>query len=244
MGRWAVSATWDDVPHLSTQQKDELWSAFPEHERDARAKGVPMLGSGRVFAASEEQVACDAIAIPRHWPQLVGIDFGIDHPFAAVRIAWDRDGDIIYVTHCHRVRGQVPVMHAATVGAWGRWIPVVWPHDGLIRDKGSGEQLADLYRKAGLNMRGERVEHEEGGIGVEAGIVEMDERMLTGRLRVFRGLNDWWEEFRMYHRVDGLIVKVRDDLMAATRYAIMGKRHAIVEPRHTELRRPRLGTMA
>ena len=39
----------------------------------------------------------------------------------------------------------------------------------------------------------------------------------------------------MYHRKDGLIVKERDDLMSATRYAMMMRRHAIVEPRaHVE----------
>ena len=42
-------------------------------------------------------------------------------------------------------------------------------------------------------------------------------------------LNDWWEEFRLYHRKDGQIVKEGDDLMAATRYAVMMLRHAAVK---------------
>jgi hypothetical protein len=46
---------------------------------------------------------------------------------------------------------------------------------------------------------------------------------------VFSTLNDWWEEFRMYHRKDGLIVKVRDDLMSATRYAMMMRRFGDVQ---------------
>ena len=33
----------------------------------------------------------------------------------------------------------------------------------------------------------------------------------------------------MYHRKDGLIVKMRDDLMSATRYAMMMRRFAIVQ---------------
>lgn len=49
----------------------------------------------------------------------------------------------------------------------------------------------------------------------------MLDRMHMGRFKVFEGLADWWKEFRMYHRKDGRIVKQRDDLMAATRYAMM-----------------------
>jgi hypothetical protein len=43
---------------------------------------------------------------------------------------------------------------------------------------------------------------------------------------VFEEHHDWWEEFRLYHRKDGKVVKEGDDLMAATRYAIMSLRHA------------------
>jgi hypothetical protein len=50
--------------------------------------------------------------------------------------------------------------------------------------------------------------------------------METGRFKVFKHLNDWWEEFRLYHRKDGKVVKEGDDLMSATRYAIMSLRHS------------------
>jgi hypothetical protein len=44
---------------------------------------------------------------------------------------------------------------------------------------------------------------------------------------VFSTLGDWWEEFRMYHRKEGKIVPLRDDLMSATRYAAMSLRFAV-----------------
>lgn len=50
--------------------------------------------------------------------------------------------------------------------------------------------------------------------------------MQTGKFKVFSNLHDWWEEFRMYHRKDGLIVKMGDDLMSATRYGVMMRRYA------------------
>lgn len=185
-----------------------------------------MLGSGAVFPIDEKLITCDPVPIPNHWPQIVGLDFGWDHPTAAARLAWDRDADCVYVTHTYRKRKEIPVVHAAAVRGWGAWIPVAWPHDGLQTDKGSGHQLADQYRDAGLAMLHEPACHDEGGNGVEAGIMDILERMRTDRFKVFRGNNEWFEEFRTYHRKDGKIVKEVDDLMSATRYGVMMLRFA------------------
>ena len=48
----------------------------------------------------------------------------------------------------------------------------------------------------------------------------------NGRFKVFAELNDWFEEFSMYHRKDGKVVKERDDLLCATRYGQMMLRFA------------------
>ena len=50
--------------------------------------------------------------------------------------------------------------------------------------------------------------------------------METGKFKVFSPLLDWFEEFRLYHRKDGKVVKEGDDLLAATRYAVMMLRFA------------------
>ena len=54
----------------------------------------------------------------------------------------------------------------------------------------------------------------------------MLDRMRTGKLKVFKKHLDWWEEFRLYHLKDGKVVKEGDDLMCATRYALMMLRFA------------------
>jgi hypothetical protein len=46
------------------------------------------------------------------------------------------------------------------------------------------------------------------------------------KFKVYNHLADWFEEFRLYHRKDGKVVKLYDDLMAATRYAVMMLREA------------------
>ena len=225
-GTTVINMTIDDAEHYTPEQRAAIIASYPEHEREARAKGVPILGSGRVFPVSEEGIKVAPFPVPAHWPRIVGMDFGIDHPTAAVWLAWDRDSDTLYVTDAYRVKDQSIAIHAAAIRARGDWVPVAWPHDGLQRDKGSGEQLAEQYRKQGLAMLKARATFEDGSSGVEAGISEMLTRMQTMRLKVFSHLGDWFEEFRLYHRKDGLIVKDGDDLLAATRYAVMMRRHA------------------
>jgi hypothetical protein len=226
MSRFCVTATWDDVPHLSAKQKAEMWEAYPAHERHARAKGIPMLGSGRVFPVDEDSIKCEPFDIPRHFWQIGGLDFGWDHPFGAVKLAWDKDTDSFYVTQCYRKSEATPIEHAAALRPWGDSLPWAWPHDGLQHDKGSGEELAAQYKTQKLAMLPERATFPDGGNGVEAGVLEMLDLMKTGRWKVFSHLTDWFDEFRQYHRKDGKIVKLKDDLISASRYAYMMRRFA------------------
>ena len=79
-------------------------------------------------------------------------------------------------------------------------------------------------------MLDERATFEDGTNGVEAGLMDMLDRMQTGRFKVFSTCVEWLEERRLYHRKDGKVVKIRDDTISASRYALMMLRHAIVEP--------------
>jgi hypothetical protein len=226
-----VCATIFDAGHFSDAERERIIASYPAHQRDARVKGMPVLGSGHVFPIAEETIRCEPFVIPPHWPQINGLDFGWDHPFGAVNCAWDRDADVFYVCKEYREREATPLIHAAAVKPWGEWIPCAWPHDGLQHDKGSGEELARAYAKHGIAMLPERATFEDGTNGVEAGVLEMLERMQTGRWKVFTTCGAWLGELRLYHREDGRIVKVNDDLISASRYAHMMRRFASVKPR-------------
>jgi hypothetical protein len=238
--------TIDDVEHYTAEEREAIIASYPPHEREARAKGIPSMGSGRVFPVPEDSIKESPRKIPTHWAQINGLDFGWDHPFAAVNMAWDRDYDRVWVTKCYRKKEATPVIHAAAIRPWGEWVPCAWPHDGYQHDKGSGLQLADQYREQKLNMLSEHATHAEGGFGTEAGVMEMLDRMQTDRFKVFADQEQWFEEFRMYHRLDGKIVKERDDLMSATRIGVMMLRFAATPPRLSgkDRKRPKLGTIA
>lgn len=228
-GRHVTQMSIDEAEHFTPEDRAREIAKYPPHEVEARTKGVPIMGSGRVFPVLEEAIREDAVAIGKAWVRIVGMDIGYDHPTAAAWLAWDRDTDTIHVYDCYRLRAETPVVHAAAIKARGAWVPCAWPHDALQHDKGSGQQIAEQYRTQGVKMLDERATFEDGSSGLEAGIMEMLDRMKTGRLKIAAHLNDWWEEFRLYHRKNGLIVKERDDLMSATRYALMMLRHAKVE---------------
>ena len=123
MTKHITRMTIDDAEHYTPEQRQAIIDSYPEHEREARTKGIPSLGSGRVFPISEEAILCDPIPIPGHWCQIVGMDFGWEHPFAATRNAWDKDNDVWYVTASYRESKATPPIHYAAIKPWtgGTW---------------------------------------------------------------------------------------------------------------------------
>jgi phage terminase large subunit-like protein len=235
----------DDALHLKDPKvREALFALFPAHERRARIDGLPSLGSGAVF----EDVQWEDIVSPftfrngelihetegvydtRAAGWIWGIDFGIGHPFAAVLCAWDRDGDVIHIVATVKISGSDAANHAMRMLAVSRSlgeVKVAWPHDGAAREKGSGEQLAAIYKRNGLAMLPTHATHAKtGGFSTEAGIADMLLRFRQGRLKVAKNLYEWKAEFEGYHRKDGLIVKENDDLMSASRIACMQIRSA------------------
>jgi hypothetical protein len=117
-----------------------------------------------------------------------------------------------------------------------RW---AWPRDGKRETlEGAGISLAQQYREQGLDMLPEHAQFEDGSVSVEARLMLMLDRMRTGKLKVFKKHNDWWEEFRLYHRKDGKVVKEGDDLLCATRYGLMSLRYATTQAFSDKWNRP------
>lgn len=222
----------EDAQHISDEQKAKMVARYLPHEREARRTGAPLLGSGKIFTALEENILVPPFAPPAHWRYIWGGDFGIDHPFAAVLLGHDVDKDILYVMHCHRAANETILQHVAAMKpvfqGRGLKIPFAWPQDGWQRKEFEGalKPTANIYKKHGLNTLHSHATFEDGTNSTWAGILEMRERMSTGRLRVFSDQTPWIEEYREYHMKDGQIVKLRDDLMSATRVGVMAKRFA------------------
>ena len=208
------------------EQADLIVEQYPPHERAVRAFGQVSLFEGSVFAGVVEDMIREQLEdIPGHWRKIWGVDFGIGHPFAAVLLAHDLDTDTMHVLHCVRVRDQLPHQHAALMKPIGAGVPVAWPNDGNIR-RDDGKPMSDHYKRQGLLTLANHATHADGSVSTEAGILEMYQRMKTGRFKVAAHCTDWFMEFRGYCRKDGQIVKFNDDLMSATRVAVTMRRFA------------------
>jgi len=223
----------DDALHLKDpERRKALEATFPAHQRKARLHGLPMLGSGAVFFIPEDAIRCTPFALPPHWSLIWGIDPGVGHPFAAVLLAWDKDADILYVAHTIRMADALPLQHAQamkmSLAQFGGRVPVAWPQDATQRREFEGrlEPLAAIYKAHGLKMLPHHATFPDGSNSTELGILQMQERMSTNRFKVFASCGEWFEEFREYHRKDGQLVKIRDDLMSATRIGVMQSRSA------------------
>src|SRR6516165_4032436 len=57
--RHVTTMTLDDAGHYSAEDKKRIAAQYPDHERDTRTKGVPQMGSGRVFLVDEEKLLVD-----------------------------------------------------------------------------------------------------------------------------------------------------------------------------------------
>lgn len=245
--RSVTTMTIEDAKHIPADKRAAIVAGYREFERDARARGIPMLGSGLIYQFSIAQIGEPTIeVIPPHWSKLWSIDFGIgdEHKFAATLHGWDRDADIIHILHAFSMKGALPMAHAAAMLPIGANVPVAWPHDGNNRDKGSGNVLATVYKTQGLKMLSEHATFPEGGYSPEAGVMEIQQRMETGRFKVGLHLSSWFDEQRQYHRKDGLIVKSHDDIMDSTRIGVMAKRYGQMVSLGSHRSRRRVSTQA
>jgi phage terminase large subunit-like protein len=226
----AMNAGWDDAPHLTEDVKSALLESFPAHQREMRTKGIPMLGHGRIYDFGEDYITCEPFEIPNHWHVINGMDFGWDHPQAHVQLAIDRDNGMFYVTHAWAQSRQLPEVAWGAVKGWAQNVPTAWPADGLQTEKGSGLEQKAHYQRAGFKMLGDHAQWPDGSRSVEAGLFEIRALMSKGQFKVFRGLRGWFDEFLQFHRDEkGNIVKIRDDILDATRYAYMMQRFAVAK---------------
>jgi len=173
---YVIIATWDDAPHLDEQTKAEMLAALPPHQRDARSKGVPALGSGSVFQILEADITCPAFDLPEHFKRLYGLDVGWNNTAAAWG-AYDPETDTIYLTHTYK-RGQAePAVHAQAIKQRGEWIPGAIDPASRGRAQKDGEQLIQLYREQGLDLI-------EADNAVEPRTSSLERRPLLDRRRV------------------------------------------------------------
>lgn len=215
-----------DALHYNADQISSIASTYQAHERKARVDGYPQLGEGAVFPySSDDYVYKHPEEEPRWWLYIGGIDFGWDHPCALVECGWDRDNDVFWVLREWRRRHAVSSTVTTQMRRWGKaWLPWAWPHDGWVHDRQSGVTTAQLFEDDGVRMLPTHAQYPDGHSGLEASLIDMNERIGSGRLRISERCPLLVEEMETYHRDEKFrVVKLADDLISAVRYALMMK---------------------
>jgi phage terminase large subunit-like protein len=233
--RGVVTMTIDDVGHYSDEQKASIIASYPAHEREARTKGIPTLGSGRVFPVTEESISWQLVPLPGiSRASSAWISDGTTRPLLAGSLTIPTPISFTSPTPtgcASRRRSSMPRDQGAQQGREdSRRLAARRP----AARQGLGHPACSAVSRPGLEMLPEHATFMDGSNGLEAGVVEMLTRMQTGRLKVAAHLTEFFEEFRLYHRKPtgplGIpqIVKIHDDLISAIRYGMMMLRFARV----------------
>ena len=220
LGKHVTLCSWDDVPHLSEVDKAILLASIPPWARDARTKGIPQMGSGAIYPIPMSEITVSRFEIPKHWKRYAGMDVG--NKTAAVWIAIDPSTNVNYV-YCEYYReGELPSTHVESIAGPGKWVPISIDHAAHGRSQIDGKNLFDMYKDLGLTLH-------NADKSVEAGLYSVWELLASGKLKVFNDLKKFLEEYQLYRKDErGRVVKEKDHIMDAFRYAIMTGRELAV----------------
>lgn len=225
-GVHVTNITWDDVPHLSETAKALILSECPKFMRDARSKGIPVAGEGRIYQIEESRIICDPFQIPKHYKWVFGFDVGFYHT-AAVFLAIDCDNDNWYAVEDYddggldEVSGEVIdyTIHATRIKARSMALAgFVMPGVGDCAelDKRSGKSYQALYKECGLDIT-------LANKGIDAGLTAVQAKFANGTLKIFNtpktaGLR---KEINQYSQEKGKPIKLNNHRPDGLRYGVL-----------------------
>ncbi len=161
-----------------------------------------------------------------------GIDFGFNHPFAAVWGHVNGD-DVLWITGMRYVRQQTTPVHSAALPGGIRWYADPSQPGTIAELRNAGHDVIPCVH---LAVRG--------GAGsprtpVLAGIDQVTERMRTGRLKILRAAcKPLLRELALYHYPEDKMseepVKENDHACDALRYLCVGMDRGRSVPRIDE----------
>lgn len=187
--KFVVCAGWEDVPHLSEEWKKQQLAEYSPSQRTARSKGIPSMGSGKIFPVDEDFIRCEPFKIPEYWPRVYGYDFGWKKT-AAVWIAQDPVTKVKYLYAEYKQGEVADYVHAQCVKSKGSWIRgIADPSGGGRRDDGTLK--IDYMRSLGLELI-------PGHNSLVVGIGKLLNQMESGLFKVFSTCENWFKEYRVY----------------------------------------------
>lgn len=220
-----IQAGWDDATWLDAKTKARLLEDTPEHLREARSKGYPAQGSGNVYQTPIEQITVAPFNIPGNWPRMYALDVGWNRT-AAEWAALDPATDTLYVYSEHYLGKELPPVHAYAIRNRGEWIPGVIDPAAHGRSQIDGKKLIETYKDLGLDIR-------EANNEVESGILNVQQRLAAGTLKIFSTCTNILKEYQLYRRdTNGKIIKENDHALDCLRYIVNNMKRMESSPKN------------
>lgn len=224
-----IQAGWNDAPWLTESMKERLLEDTPEPLKRARSEGLPAMGSGTVYQVQVDDLLCDPFAIPASWPRMFALDVGWNRT-AALWGALDPSTDTIYLYDEHYLGKEMPPVHAYAISSRGAWVQGVIDPAARGRSQVDGTQLIRSYKDLGLLLWPAKNE-------VESGIMNVTQRLMSKRIRVFKTLVNFQKEYLLYRRdKHGKVIKENDHLMDCLRYIVNNMERMISQQETKEFR--------
>ena len=213
---WSIKIGWDDIPHLTEEEKAKKMKKIPVWQRDARTKGLVPIGDGLIYAVPEQNIAVIPFDPPAYWRRAYGLDVGWKKT-AAVWAAQDPADNVWYIYSELYQEGNPPhaIAYEIKRKCKGLKLPgVIDPAANRSRDDGS--RLLEEYWDLDLDVS-------MANNSIDSGIALVWNLLSSGQLKVMSTCTHWFDEFRTYHKDDrGKIPDGQDDhLMDAMRYLVM-----------------------
>lgn len=224
-----VHASMYDVPHITPDMIEASKRVWPRMEWDARIYGKISTGQGMFYPIPDDEIGVKRFYVPDNWPRFMGFDYGFRRT-AAVYLAVDPQTKIVYLYDLIVMKDSTPADHYMAMRMKGSlWIPGA-SETALTMD--SGQSRLEYYQELGLNLYPAK----EAKKNLLASIDVVYQYLVSGQLKVFSDLTQWFAEKATYHLTEKMkVTDLPHDLMDATRYAIVdGIEYADVNPDYAD----------
>lgn len=162
-----------------------------------------------VYPLPDSEIVVADFEIPPEWKQGYVVEVS-GRWTSAIWGALDPETDRLYLVGEYSAEADVPV-HIAELQRRGAWIPGLFDPSANGREQIDGFRLMEIFENNGLHL--------EAALNpLEAGIMEVQTRMGSGRLKVFASLTNFLDERRRYRRDEsGRVIDAGHRLQNAAR---------------------------
>ena len=227
-----VRATWEDITHISEEDKAQLRKGFAAYEADARTFGMPIAGHGRIFPYQEADITYNPkeVQVSKDWDHILAIDIGHGHgrdPSAVIELAWDEINDVIYVTDEKVGETNTTRELSRLITSVNHISPVAWPPDAGKSSMNSESTVVDQLKELQINLLGKPFLNPRGADGKRnnwkaPGINEINQRFAEGRILISASCTELLKEIQQYSYTEsGKIQDGKDHAIDAMRYGVM-----------------------